>query len=78
MKIGNEAEAEKYAMELILFEKNDAEKERDAYAINYVIAAYYKMYIIEKNTKRKNNFAEYIKYGDEIVRSYKLVRVTLE
>ena len=38
MKIGNEAEAEKYAMELILFEKNDAEKERDAYAINYVIA----------------------------------------
>ena len=23
------------------------------------------MYIIEKNTKRKNNFAEYIKYGDE-------------
>ncbi len=65
MKIGNEAEAEKYAMELILFEKNDAEKERDAYAINYVIAAYYKMYIIEKSTKRKNNFAEYIKYGDE-------------
>lgn len=51
MEMKNEGKAKKYAMELISFEKKEADKERDEYAIIYLIAAYYKMYIIEKKSK---------------------------
>ena len=60
IEMKNVVEAKKYAMELISFEKKGADKERDEYAIRYIIAAYYKMYIIEKDTN--DLWKECIKY----------------
>lgn len=61
------SEAENFSLELIHYNKSEALEEKQAYYVNWMIVAYYSLYMIEKYLYKKNN------YWKECVKYYKIL-----